>query len=161
MGYELSLPKRKTCCFIIYKSIYRLSCLYIKCYIIKYISVLNIKYDIKYYYDIILNIIEYYILLHTTYYILTLYGAVLHICNILFSTLLLPVVKPISLLCMFIVIFKLLLVRPHFLNYFFFIFAHVMVRDISLTQGSKKPRGKNLFCYDIALSHELVWYSLF
>ena len=56
----------------------------------------------------------------------------LHICNILFSTLLLSD-KLISFLCMFIVIFKLFLVRPHFLNYFFSSFAHVMVRDIFLT----------------------------
>ena len=72
---------------------------------------------------------------------LTLYAAVLNICNILFSTLLFSVVKIISLLCVFIPIFELLLVRPHFLNYFFFIFAHVMLRDIFLTQGSRKPRG--------------------
>ena len=89
----------------------------------------------------------------------TFYGAVLHTCNILFSTLLLSVVKLITFLCVFIAIFKLLLVHPHFLNYFFFIFASVMVRNISLTQGSEKPTY--LFRYDIVSSHELVWYSFF
>ena len=63
------------------------------------------------------------------FFLLTLYGAVLHICNILFSTLLFSVFKLISLSCVFIAIFKLLLVRPHFLNYFFVNFARVMVGE--------------------------------
>ena len=88
--------------------------------------------------------------------ILTLYWAMLHICNMLFSTLLLSVVKLISLLCVFIAIFELLLVRPQFLNYFLFIYARVMVRHISPTQGSEKRRGTYLFCHDIVSSHELV-----
>ena len=53
---------------------------------------------------------------------LTRYAAVLNICNILLSTLLVSVVKLISLLWVFIAIFEFLSMCPHFLNYFFFIF---------------------------------------
>ena len=92
--------------------------------------------------------------------ILTLYGgSVAYMQHIIFDLVIFS--GQSGLLCVFIAIFELLLVRPHFLNYFFFIFARVMVRDISLTQGSEKHRGTYLFCYDIVLSHELLWYSFF
>ena len=71
--------------------------------------------------------------------LLSLYGAMLHLCNILFLTLLLSVVKLISLLCVFVVIFKLLLVHPHFLDYFFFIFARMMVK------AARKPEVHTFF----------------